>query len=516
MSSSFKILNFRFFCYLLGLSYLGVWVGIWIFNRFDLLIAVLGVGFTFALICFILFKRKSIKYLLLLAGFIFTLLTSFFTVTGTFGYVPDETGDFVTVGIESVSVDKEYVFIKVLDGLDNPPNGEGRLILDGDFDSKMFKEGAKLVLSGVHIKAVNAEILEEFEGDLVGTGELNLRYFSSRLKYTLTADTVESYDLSPNLIQGIRNRFFDLVSSNLDGEQGGVLYALFTGDKYGIDTELYRNYRMSGVAHVLAVSGLHVTFLVSFISSVLKKFKMRKRYQILILLPLLLIFNAVCNFTPSVVRASVMSSVYVLTPMLTRRRYDGLSSMCFAGVVLLFINPLNALSYGFILSFLCVFGVFGLTPMIMRKLRFLPDFLASSLAMSSASVLAVFPISLVLFSEASVVGILTNILVVPILGFSYGILFAVAVFGAIFPVFGFLMRWLSVVIYYVNYVVTLTGSLDFAVVSLKAPVWFVSGYYLLGISLTDYVFLSKVKKVAVFILFVLLVFIWLISQGYAV
>ncbi|MBQ2714111.1 MAG: ComEC/Rec2 family competence protein [Clostridia bacterium] len=512
MKSKFKLFNFRFFAILLAFCYVGGWIGIEIYDKFDIFYYLLGAGFACALVLFIVLKRRSVLYLVIIAVFLLTVLSSASVVLDAVTYTPNLSGDLVLTRVEYVSVDNSVVYVSVIGGLEKPPKGEGKLTLTDGYETDFIKEGGILTLSGVNITPHYVLEKDEESGEEI----FHYENLSKRVKFSISANQVENYSYSPSLAQIMRNSLSSVVDENLPDEVKGVTYALFTGDKYGIEENLYGNYRVSGVAHVLAVSGLHVTFLVSFLNAILNKIRMKRSKRLIIILPILLLFNLLCGFTPSVVRASVMSAVFTAAPVISRKRYDTLSAMSLSGVILILVNPLNVLSYGYILSFVCVFGVVALTQKFTKLLSFLPKSLSSVCAMSISASLAVFPLTVSFFGYFSVLGLVANVLVVPVLSAFYGILFLVAVVCAILPFLGFLLYAVSVVIYYINGVVSFIAGLSFASINIKIPLWFTISYYTLGLCLTDYIFLGKGVKRAVALLFGATCFTCILLSSYGV
>ncbi len=496
-----RLFNFRFFALLLGVAFAGSIVGTLFFQSFYVFYYVLGAGVTCALIILFFVKRRKILYILLIVGFLITLFSSATTINNALSYTPSVKGDNVKVKIEFVSVNHEKIYCSVVSGLKSPPKGEGELFLPNEYDRRALKEGSILVLSGVTITPYDITLPVDKDDETKGE-ILQIQYFTSRAKFKIKSQIVESHSHgNPDLVDVMRNSFAKSARENLPDDVRGVVFALLTGDKYGISNEIYENYKLSGITHVLAVSGLHVNFLVVLLSWVFSKTKLKKKYSIAVILPLLILFNALCDFTPSVVRASIMSCVHIITPVITRRRYDTLSAMSLSGVILLFINPMNAFSYGFLLSFACVFGIIGLNRQISNALGFLPKWLRDSVSVSLSAMLGILPLSMYLFGEISVLSILTNVLVLPVLGAVYGLLFVVAIIVAILPFMGFLLTAIGFVVKYINFVTAIVASIDFATVKTQVSLWFVVGYYLLGIGLTDFVILDKNKKIGILCLF---------------
>ena len=129
--------------------------------------------------------------------------------------------------------------------------------------------------------------------------------------------------------------------------------ALLLGDDNDIGYELNTAFKITGIRHIIAVSGLHV----SILFGLLYLLTARKRLlTALIGIPLVLLFAALAGFTPSVVRASMMH-IFMVLANLFDREYDAPTAMGFASTAILALDPLAATSVSFQLSFGCVAGI---------------------------------------------------------------------------------------------------------------------------------------------------------------
>ena len=142
------------------------------------------------------------------------------------------------------------------------------------------------------------------------------------------------------------------VNTLFSGEEAALLQGLLTGDKSGLSDALYTGFRRSGMAHLLAVSGLHVGFL----SGILYLLPGQKRRRALIAIPVMVCFALMTGGQPSVWRAVVMASLLLLAP-LCGRESDAPTSLAFALLLLLLQNPYAAESVGLQLSFAAVVGL---------------------------------------------------------------------------------------------------------------------------------------------------------------
>ena len=142
-------------------------------------------------------------------------------------------------------------------------------------------------------------------------------------------------------------------------------YALLVGNDDFMDDGVITQFRQAGVAHIFAVSGLHIGFLAGVISFVLRKLKTNRWFNLIFTIFILIIYSGVCGFSASSVRATVMCGVMLLITNLGMR-YDGLSALGLAGILVLLLSPVEAFCAGFQLSFIVVFGILVLTPKLKK------------------------------------------------------------------------------------------------------------------------------------------------------
>lgn len=142
------------------------------------------------------------------------------------------------------------------------------------------------------------------------------------------------------------------IRTLLPGDEGTLLQGLLTGDKSALSEQIYSAFRRTGMAHLLAVSGLHV----SFLSGVLYVLPGQKRRRIFVVVPLFVCFALLTGGQPSVWRAVVMASLMLIAPLVNREN-DPVTSLSLALFLLLLHNPYSSLSAGLQLSFAAVAGL---------------------------------------------------------------------------------------------------------------------------------------------------------------
>lgn len=152
------------------------------------------------------------------------------------------------------------------------------------------------------------------------------------------------------------------LSNRLDlifGAQSALPKALLLGVRDGLDEEVNQDFRDAGIAHILAVSGLHVGLMMAVLLKLLRKAYLSPKALLLVAGILLLSYSRLLDFSPSIVRASVLVMLWLLARVF-KRRSDPLTNLALAFLVVLLIQPLDLFNIGFQLSFLAVLGIFTL------------------------------------------------------------------------------------------------------------------------------------------------------------
>ena len=226
-------------------------------------------------------------------------------------------------------------------------------------------------------------------------------------------------------------RLGDFIRASVPDEaESSVLTALLTGDQKRIPTELAAAYTRAGVNHILSISGFHVGIISCFIVMVTLLLTTRceylalrlnlRRTVLLLSLPAMLLYLLLTGAAPATARSVIMLSIFVLA-LYTERETDPLNALLTAAFLLVALNPPSLFDISFQLSFLALWGICISVPPFMdrfvtterRWLRTLLQFVAASCAASLATAIPV----LFAFNQASLNGILSNFLIVPLLGY---------------------------------------------------------------------------------------------------
>ncbi len=296
--------------------------------------------------------------------------------------------------------------------------------------------------------------------------------------YTINAESnISVVKTTSTLRSRILNHILAILSNNMSENNAILSYSMMFGDKNSIPEDIQENFSISGVLHLLAVSGLHVGIIsgliIGLLNLVFKKVGLGyniKKIVIISLLALFLLFYAyLCAFAVSVCRASIMVLVYMLSKSFGLK-YDTLNSLSVAGIIILLVNPLSVLGLGFQLSFLCIFAIITIAPMLTKFLTRLhiPKVLAMALATSICVNVLIFPVLINSFGEASLISVVSNIIVIPLFSFIFPIIFYTLILSLIFPFLSFVLAVPDVLVQILKVVIDLFASIPFGMIrSLK-------------------------------------------------
>jgi len=263
-------------------------------------------------------------------------------------------------------------------------------------------------------------------------------------KYTVELSSLSKESGKPPLSYKIKKKVFSTLIRFQGERAGGFSYAMLFGDAENMASEDKEAMREVGVAHVFAVSGLHVGVLSAAIFFLLRKLKLKDKTILFVIFPIFGFYAYLAGFAPSVLRASVMVMLG-LSASAIGERYDDLSALFFTAGLLLLCKPLYLFDISFIMSFLSILGIVSLARPLESafKRKRMKPWLASGLALSISVTVALVPVSAVVFGNISLVGFLLNLIVVPLASLAYILMLAFLLLTLITPAFGVLLETIS-------------------------------------------------------------------------
>ena len=296
----------------------------------------------------------------------------------------------------------------------------------------------------------------------------------------------------------LRQRITALLNATFPADTLAFARALLLGDSSLLTYEMDTAFSASGIRHVIAVSGLHVSILFCLVYLLLGE---RRVLTPIIGIAVLLLFAAVAGFTPSVVRACIMQGIMLLA-LLFNKEYDPPTALSVAVLTMLVVNPIAVTSVSLQLSAGCMVGIFLFTGRIhdyfLDEKRFGPAkgkslkaklirWVVGSVSVTLGAMSVTTPLCAVYFGSVSLVGILTNLLTLWIISFVFYGIMAACVAGAVWLPLGEGIAWLiSWPIRFVTGTATFLSSFPIAAVytcSIYIVLWIVGCYVLLSVFL---------------------------------
>ncbi len=275
-----------------------------------------------------------------------------------------------------------------------------------------------------------------------------------------------SHRIGPNYrLAQLRSRINEsLILAYVD--EAPLAAALLMNDKTYLAEDVAESFRNAGVAHILALSGLHVSVFVSILAAVLPKRLPLLRFFLIALF--LAVYCLLADFPPSLIRASVMSLLALAAPLFDRR-YDGTSALAASLLLILLVSPASLFSVGLQLSFAATSAILMLRRPVANMFSQLPKPLSGSLSVTLAGTAGTLPLTVLHFGQLPLYTLFANLLIVPLMG----ILLPLVLFGTVSVLLSPDALWCTVVpmhlLILLRQITEEFASLPFAVLHLNMP-----------------------------------------------
>lgn len=246
---------------------------------------------------------------------------------------------------------------------------------------------------------------------------------------------------SKTILSGVRNSLIRFYQTVLPEPMSGLLGGVVIGAKGAVDQNFYNKTKLVGVAHVVVASGTNITFIVSFLMSVLTIVFPRRKAIFFVILGIIL-YLFVSGFDAPLVRASIMASTLFLAQE-TGRLVSSWRILFMAAGVMLAFNPDWITDIGFILSFASTGSLMLFERKIRKWLKMIPEVFKEGLSTSLAAQIGVGPILFVTFGQFNILSPLVNALVLWTVPYLMIIGVVGGVIGLASPFLGKIIVWLS-------------------------------------------------------------------------
>ena len=309
----------------------------------------------------------------------------------------------------------------------------------------------------------------------------DMRIYPDSVEYPLfSAEWFEDKFISINKdLEKLKVAIYERLVGFSDEKSGSLAYGFLTGDTEHIETNTIRDFRRTGLSHILAVSGLHVSILLGSIEVLLRLFCVDKKIRIAIITPLSVGLLAISGFSESAVR-SVFMLMYIYLAFLFSEENDSPTSLFASGAIIVLLSPHSLSDIGFWMSFMATLGIVTFYSFYQRSIHEkskdtvkrhkwlkIPRYILYTILITLTSNLFIAFIFYMCFGEIAVIAPLSNLLISPI---AYIFLIAIPILlllGGI-PVLGeaigFVISFLSEVIIFIA---SKLSHINFASISLR-------------------------------------------------
>lgn len=380
---------------------------------------------SYRVFCRVYFIGTILKTLLVTSLFVsMSTVMKFNNISKNIQKVQSFTGQKVWITGVVTSAEKSRVFL-----FDSKTEGVGKALIRF---SQMpdLHAGQSCKIKG---KVVQPKSFEDFDYK---------RYLFRKGVYSIIE--VEEYTCwnGGNIFLELRYILERVVEKALPEPEASLLIGIMFGSKRIFMSDFNSSLSSSGVSHIIAASGYNVALVAQLVDALFK----RNSSRVVLLIKIILIwaFSVFSGLSSSLVRASTMSTISLIAQLFGREGNKG-ATLILCVALLILVNPFIIYDIGFLFSFVSVFGLMFL-PKCFENVR--SKFFKDSILPTLTSILFTIPISVSFFGKVSLISILMNIIVVPVLASTifWGLLSTII--GLIIPIkFLFLIPYIQLNIF---------------------------------------------------------------------
>lgn len=230
------------------------------------------------------------------------------------------------------------------------------------------------------------------------------KYFSSekKLKYKMR--------------MAFRNNVEKTFDSYLNKDNSDLIKGILLGDSAYLDEEYLEAYREIGLAHILAVSGLHIGIIAGAAMLFLSRIGVKRKWNVIISVSMIWIYGYLIGFPASVLRADIMFTLLFIAGLIAEP-YDSINALFLSFFLFLLFQPLSILSVGFQLSYAATFSLLYFSPKVLDLFYPYNNKLVYTLSALLAIYIGILPIQIYYFNSFSLMAVISNIVIAPIISF---------------------------------------------------------------------------------------------------
>lgn len=250
-------------------------------------------------------------------------------------------------------------------------------------------------------------------------GQFNAPFYYQILRISFRLNQAEIqvksdrfYKISEGLYQ-LRRKAGSKVDALLPEQEASVMKTMLLGEKGILDEEIKDLYQRNGIAHILAISGLHISMIGMGLYQLLRRAGLKIKLSAILASMIIVLYGMMTGFAVSAIRAIAMFLLQMLAQILGRT-YDRITALAVAAVLVLVEQPLYLFHSGFQFSFLCVLGISLILPVLgnVRK--------GKKLFEGVALMAVTLPVYLGVFYQIPVYSMFLNFIVLPMMSILMG------------------------------------------------------------------------------------------------
>lgn len=289
-------------------------------------------------------------------------------------------------------------------------------------------------------------------------------------------------------VNGVRTYIKNTLFENMDYSSAATMSAVVFGEKGYFTDEFYSNVKGAGVAHVMVVSGMHLSIIVSAILKITERFFGNGKLRGIIIFLVVIFLCGLCGFTMSIMRAGVTYIIIALSEWFDKP-YSGDNSLGGAVTFITMFSPFAVLSVAFQLSVLSTFGILAVALPICRYVKSrgiirnkIISFIFETTAISLAAMLLTLPVTIYIFGYVSTVAVITNLLITLPVDWCLIIVMAGLMINLILPSAAKVIFFVAdKITAYINGVINYLGSRRFSVADMPREFAFIAVALILGV-----------------------------------
>ncbi len=270
---------------------------------------------------------------------------------------------------------------------------------------------------------------------------------SGRVGHIFVKDILKTKEDFIFKLRQINNEYYNNLKSYIGEKNAAMATALVFGDKDYLEYEDKEKLKDIGVIHLICISGFHIVF----IYSILKKFIKKE-----ISLALVFFYVVLTGLTASALRAYITLVVLEMS-FKVKKNYNSIAALSLSAILILLVKPYYLLDIGFDLSYLATLGILLFNKVFQRVFYFLPKYINTSLSMSLAAQVFIYPFMIFVFKSFTMNFALGSFVLTPLiylllpLGivslimflFNVSILWFYSLLTIAFKMFNFLVEYLE-------------------------------------------------------------------------